>query len=196
MGDDSPRRVLGIDPGTQAVGWGLVERDGPRLRAVGHGTLRAAGRLPLETRLVEIAAALRTVIAAHAPTEASIEETFYGRDPKAAQRLGEGRGALLLVLAEAGLPVAHYANNVVKKAVTGHGRATKDQVAAMLHRILGLDAPPRSRDATDALALAVCHFQRPELPAAGGVPPHLARAIRAAEARGPRRPARGDGAGG
>ncbi len=156
------RRVLGIDPGTRVVGWGVVERDGPRLRAVAHGTLRADGKRPLEERLVRIAAGLREVIAAHAPAEASIEEAFFGRDARAAQRLGEGRGALLLVLAEADLPVAHYANNVVKKAVTGHGRATKDQVAAMLRRVLGLDEAPPSRDATDALALAVCHHQRPK----------------------------------
>ena len=176
-------RVLGIDPGTRVVGWGIVERDGPRLTAVAHGTLRADGRESIDIRLARIAAQLREVIAEHAPTQASIEEAFYGRDAKAAQRLGEGRGAIVLVLAEAGLPVAHYANNVVKKALTGHGRATKDQVAAMLRRVLGLDEAPASRDASDALALAVCHHQRPETPGAGGVPPRLAAAIQAARAR-------------
>lgn len=174
------RRILGIDPGTRVVGWGIVERDGPRLHAVAHGTLRTDGRLPIETRLAALGTALRAVLAEHAPAEASIEEAFYGRDARAAQRLGEGRGALLLVLAEAGVPVHHYANNVVKKALTGHGRATKDQVAAMLRRVLGLEAAPTSRDATDALALAVCHHQRPEAPGAGGVPPRLAAALAAA----------------
>lgn len=183
----SPPRVLGIDPGTRVVGWGIVERDGPRLRAVAHGTLRADGRQPVEVRLATIAEGLRAVLAEHQPSQASIEEAFYGRDARAAQRLGEGRGALLLVLAECGVPVAHYANNVVKKALTGHGRATKDQVAAMLRRILGLDETPVSRDATDALALAVCHHQRPASGEAGGVPPRLAAALRAAKSRDGRR---------
>lgn len=177
------RRVLGIDPGTLAVGWGIVERRGNKLRAVGHGTLRANRKLPVDRRLAAIAAGLREVLAQHAPTEAAMEETFYGRDPRAAQRIGEGRGALLLVLAEAGLPVSGYANNVVKKAVTGVGRASKAQVQAMVARVLGLREEPGSSDAADALALAVCHHQRPELPAGGGVPPRLAAALKAAEER-------------
>ena len=180
---DDRRRVLGIDPGTHAVGWGIVERDGPRLTAVAHGTLRAERTLPIEARLARIAAGLRDVLTAYEPSEASIEEAFFGRDAKAAQRLGEGRGALLLVLAEAGLPVAHYANNVVKKALTGQGRATKDQVAAMLRRVLGMEAAPTSRDASDALAIAVCHHQRPPRAESGGVPPRLAAALAAARKR-------------
>ncbi len=188
---DDRRRVLGIDPGTRAVGWGIVERDGPRLRAVAHGTLRASGSASIESRLVTLAAGLRTVIAEHAPAEASIEEAFYGRDARAAQRLGEGRGALLLVLAEAGLPVGHYANNVVKKAVTGHGRATKEQVAQMLLRVLALEEAPDSNDASDALALAVCHHQRPaDAAGRGGVPPRLAAAIAKARRPGGRKSGR------
>ncbi len=179
---DDCRRILGIDPGTRAVGWGVVERAGPRLVEIAHGTLRAKATLPIEERLAILAAGLRTVLATHAPREAAIEEVFYGRDARAAQRLGEARGALLLVLAEAELPVAHYANNVVKKAVTGQGRATKEQVSLMLRRVLALEARPHSLDASDALALAVCHHQRPDLPGGGaaGVPARLTAAIDAA----------------
>ena len=175
------------------MGWGIVERRGSKLCAVGHGTLKADRSLPIDRRLATIAAALREVLALHAPTEAAMEETFYGRDPRAAQRIGEGRGALLLVLAEAGLTVSGYANNVVKKAVTGVGRAGKAQVQAMVTRVLALEAAPGSSDAADALAVAVCHHQRPGLPDGGGVPPRLAAALKAARQprRGPRSPPRG-----
>ncbi len=181
--EETRRRVLGIDPGTRAVGWGIVERQGNRLVALGHGTLRADTKLPVDRRLATIAAALREVLAEHEPTEAAMEETFYGRDARAAQRIGEGRGALLLVIAEAGLPISSYANNVVKKAVTGVGRASKAQVQAMIARVLNLPEAPGSSDAADALALAVCHHQRPGLPDGGGVPPRLAQAIQAARGR-------------
>jgi crossover junction endodeoxyribonuclease RuvC len=182
------RRVLGIDPGTRAVGWGVVERRGDRLACLGHGVLKADPKRPIDERLLRLAEALRAVIAEHEPDQAAIEEAFYGRDARAAQRIGEGRGALVLVAAEAGLPVAHYANNVVKKAVTGAGRASKQQVRTLIARLLELDAAPEGFDAADALALAVCHHHRRGLPGAaeGGLPPRVARAIERARAR-PRR---------
>ncbi len=181
--DADRRRVLGIDPGTRAVGWGIVERRGNRLHALDHGTLKADAKLPIERRLATIAAGLREILTRHAPTEAAIEEAFFGRDARAAQRLGEGRGALLLVLAEAGLDVTGYANNVVKKAVTGVGRASKSQVQIMVTRVLALEVPTDSFDAADALALAVCHHQRPRLPGGTGLPPRLTDAIREAKRR-------------
>jgi len=185
----SPHRILGIDPGTRAVGWGVVEVRGQRLVRLGHGVLRAQAARSIDLRLAAIAAGLREVLRDHSPTEAAIEEAFYGRDARAAQRLGEGRGALLLVLAEAGLTIAHYPNNVVKKAVTGAGRASKEHVRAMVTRLLALDAPPESLDATDALAIAICHNQRRGLAAeGGGIAPRLAEALRKAGVKGrPRR---------
>ena len=174
------RLVLGLDPGTRVVGWGLVERQGKRLVAVGHGTFEPDPKLPVAQRLAVIARGLRAVLAEHAPTEAAVEEAFYGRDARAAQRIGEGRGALLVVLAEAGLEISSYPNNVVKKAVTGQGRATKEQMLAMIRRVLAMDAPPRTHDAADALALAVCHHQRPALPGTAGLPPRVAEAVRRA----------------
>lgn len=178
-------RILGIDPGSRLVGWGVIEVQGTRLHALGHGVLRADPKAAIEVRLGRIADGLRSVVAEWQPAEAAIEEAFYGRDPRAAQRLGEGRGALILVLADAGLPVAHYPNNVVKKAVTGVGRASKEQVRAMVQRVLKLTEAPAGFDASDALALAVCHHQRRGLPAqGGGLPPRLAAAVKAARERG------------
>lgn len=186
----SCRRVLGIDPGTRAVGWGVVEHTGDRFTCLGHGVLKADPKQPIDVRLLHLARGLRAVIGEHEPDQAAVEEAFYGRDARAAQRIGEGRGALVLVVAEAGLPVAHYANNVVKKAVTGAGRASKQQVRTLVSRLLGLETAPEGFDAADALALAVCHHHRLGLPdaAGGGLPPRVAQAIERARAKRRRRP--------
>lgn len=195
----APRRVLGIDPGTHVCGWGIVDREGPRLVAVGFGVVRAKASDPIERRLATIAAGLRAVVATHRPDAAAVEDVFFGRDARAAVRLGEGRGAALVVLADAGLPVAHYANNVVKRAVGGAGRAAKTGVQAMTRAILGLANLGGDLDASDALALAICHHHRALVPEAapvraGGraVSPRIAAALeaaRAAERARPRAPA-------
>ena len=176
----APSRVIGIDPGTRLMGWAVVERVGRGMVARGHGVLRAQADLPLPERLVTLAKGLRAVVRKHRPEEAAIEEAFHGRDARAALRLGEGRGAALLVLAEARLPIRGYANNVVKRAVTGAGRATKERVQAMVVRLLALTERPETLDASDALALAICHLQRPPGDTGGGIPPRLAAAIREA----------------
>ncbi len=191
-GDAAPAlRVLGVDPGTRLMGWGVVEGRGQRLRAVAAGVLRAPADQPIERRLARLAQGLRAVIAEHGPTEAAVEEVFYGKDVRAAVRIGEGRGVALLVLAEAGVPVAGYANNVVKKAVTGGGRADKERVLAMLSRVLNLHGRPETLDASDALALALCHHQRRGQPGAGAarLPPRLEAALGAAGPSGPATPA-------
>jgi crossover junction endodeoxyribonuclease RuvC len=160
------------------MGWGIVDGQGSRYAAIAHGVLRVRADLPIAERLRTLAAGLRRVIAEHAPHEAALEEVFYGKDVRAAVRIGEGRGAALVVLAEAGIPVTGYANNVVKKAVSGGGRAQKERVLAMLTRILSLGESPETLDASDALALALCHHQRRGLAGgAGGVSPRIARAI-------------------
>lgn len=184
------RRVLGIDPGTHLLGWGVIEERGRALAVVGHGVLRADPRAALPVRLGTLARGLREVVARHRPTEAAIEETFHGRSARAALSLGEGRGAAIVVVAEAGIPVTGYANNVVKRAVTGAGRATKERVQAMLARLLDLGAVPETADASDALALALCHLQRPRLggdAARAGLPPRIAAALRASQRGRPRR---------
>jgi crossover junction endodeoxyribonuclease RuvC len=196
----SPRRVLGIDPGTRLLGWGVVEQQGRSVTVLGHGVLRANPRQDLPARLGVLAGGLRQVVETHRPTEAAIEETFHGRSARAALSLGEGRGAAIVVVAEAGLPVTGYANNVVKRAVTGAGRAGKERVQAMVMRLLGLEQRPETLDASDALALALCHLQqsggylqqagaRPPGGPASGMSPRIAAALKAAQRTGrpPRR---------
>ncbi len=178
--------VLGLDPGTRVMGWAVVARVDGRLRSLGHGALRAPAALPTGGRLLRLVEGVRALLARYEPAEAALEEVFYGKDARAAQRIGEARGALLLALAEAGVPVCHYANNVVKRAVAGAGRASKEQVRAMVARLLGLTEPPTPLDASDALGLAICHHQRRGLVAGpAGLPPRVAAALKAARARGP-----------
>ena len=150
--------VLGLDPGTRHFGWGIVERRGTRLLHGAHGIVHSDEKLSIAMRLVGIERALCAVIEAHAPTIASVEAIFYAKDPQAASKLGHARGVALLVCARAGLEVFEYPPATVKRAVTGHGRAEKSQVAQMVKVILGLAAPPAS-DAADALGLAVTHLQ-------------------------------------
>jgi crossover junction endodeoxyribonuclease RuvC len=179
-------RILGVDPGTRVVGWGVVEALGGRLRAVAHGTLEASPEAPIGERLRVLARGLEEVVRRHAPAEAALEEAFHGRDARSALRIGEGRGAVLVVLAESSVPVTGYANNVVKKAVAGGGRASKERVQSMVARVLGLATLPAPFDAADALALAICHWQRRGRVERGlappGLPPRIAAAIAAVRA--------------
>ncbi len=187
----APLRVLGVDPGTRLMGWGIVDGQGSRYVAVAHGVLRVRADLPIAERLGALAAGLRRVIAEHLPHEAALEEVFYGKDVRAAVRIGEGRGAALVVLADAGVPVTGYANNVVKKAVSGGGRAPKERVLTMLTRILGLRESPETLDASDALAQALCHHQRRGIAlGGGGLSPRMAEAIAQARGQSPRQPGR------
>jgi crossover junction endodeoxyribonuclease RuvC len=192
-------RVLGIDPGTRVLGWGLVESDGARLVPVAHGALRANGRHDVIARLHDLGRRLRDVLEEHRPAEAALEKAFHGVDARAALTIGEGRGMALFVLGEAGIPVTDYANNVVKRAVTGAGRAPKGHAQSMVARLLGLAEPPTPFDAADALALAICHHRRRLDPRAGpagatGLPPRVAEAIRRARAQDRlRRPGRPSG---
>ena len=151
--------VLGVDPGTRRLGWGVVERRGTRLVHCGHGVIRVDERQPLALRLVSIESGLVAVVATYAPTAASVESLVYARDAQAASKLGHARGVALLVCARAGLDVHEYAPALVKRAVAGSGRAEKAQVAQMVRVVLGLDDVPPA-DAADALALAVTHLQK------------------------------------
>jgi crossover junction endodeoxyribonuclease RuvC len=154
-------RILGIDPGSRVVGYGLIEVDeaarGPAvLRYVECGViqLRVKGAFP--ERLREIAAGLREVLAELGPTEVAVESVFVQRNVAAALKLGHARGVALLCAAEADLPIHEYAPARVKKAVTGNGAASKMQVQQMVRALVGLKLAPRS-DAADALAVAICH---------------------------------------
>jgi crossover junction endodeoxyribonuclease RuvC len=155
-----PVRVLGIDPGTRSVGFGVVDAEGSRLRPVTFGVV-APGRMKgdLPARLHAIHLGLREAIREHAPDAVAIEEAFYGKSVQSALRIGEGRGVALLAAAAEGVPVHQYPPATVKKAVTGSGNAHKSQVGRMVRVLLSLsgDLP---EDAADALAVAICHLNR------------------------------------
>lgn len=154
----APIRIIGIDPGLRNTGWGVIEAAGSRLSFVACGVVRSDSALSLADRLRQLHDGLSGVIHAHMPQEAAVEETFVNRDPQSALKLGQARGVALVVPALAGLPVAEYAANLVKKTVVGSGHAEKPQIAAMV-RILLPRAEAQSADAADALAVAICHAQ-------------------------------------
>lgn len=149
-------RVIGLDPGLVRTGWGIIVRSGSRLNHVAHGVVSPASSLPLAGRLLCLYDELSQIIAAHAPDEAAVEETFVSVNAASTLKLGHARAAVMLAPASAGLPVAEYAAKVVKKALVGTGGAEKSQVAFMVRRLLP-DADVRAGDAADALAIAITH---------------------------------------
>jgi crossover junction endodeoxyribonuclease RuvC len=149
-------RILGIDPGLRCTGWGLIESDGNRLIYVACGSVETNERAELCERLVSIHAGLRKVIEQFAPDEAAVEHTFVNTNASATLKLGQARGVAMLVPAQAGLSVAEYAPNLVKKSIVGAGHADKAQIRMMIGVLLP-KAKPQSEDAADALAIAVTH---------------------------------------
>jgi crossover junction endodeoxyribonuclease RuvC len=158
-------RVLGVDPGLARAGWAVVEEARGRLRALGYGTIRGAGRVP--EQLAALRAGLAAEAARYRPDVMAVERLFVTRNQRTAIRVGQASGVALLVAAEAGIPVAEYGPLQVKQAVVGVGSASKDQVAFMVRRLLGLPARPEGADAADALAVAVCHLHSFRLAEAG-----------------------------
>lgn len=149
-------RILGIDPGLRRTGWGVVETLGNSLRFVAAGTVKSDDKADLAVRLTQIHDGLVAVIGAHAPAEAAVEQTFVNKDAVATLKLGQARGVAMLVPARAGLVVAEYAPNVVKKAVVGVGHGEKQQIHMMV-KVLMPKAAFDSEHAADALAVAICH---------------------------------------
>ena len=169
-------RIIGIDPGLRHLGWGVIEaRAGGRLVHVAHGVCNPEGD-DLAARLLDLHTMLTAVLALHGPEVAAIEQTFVNRDGAGTLKLGQARGVALLVPAQAGLPVAEYAPNAVKKTVTGSGHAAKSQVARMVAMHLPA-AGTVTADAADALAVALCHAWQ------GGAASRLAEAVARAGAR-------------
>ena len=150
------RRLLGLDPGLRITGWGLIESENNRLHHVANGTVATDGTLRLSERLLQLHEGLAAVLTEYAPDEAAVEETFVNRNPKSTLKLGLARGVVLLAPALRGLEVAEYSANRVKKAVVGAGHADKSQVDMMVRRLLP-GCEPENADATDALAVAICH---------------------------------------
>jgi crossover junction endodeoxyribonuclease RuvC len=158
-------RILGIDPGTTATGFGIVEDTDGVLAVVRFGAIAPPPRLPFSQRLLHIHDALRAIVTETRPDCAAVEAVFFARNIQSALRLGQARGVALVAVAESGLPVHEYSALQVKQAVTGYGQAGKAQVQAMMKMLLDLPECPEPPDAADALALAVCHRQAARLQA-------------------------------
>ncbi|MGD0046359.1 MAG: crossover junction endodeoxyribonuclease RuvC [Bryobacteraceae bacterium] len=149
--------VLGIDCGSARTGYGIVDSDGRRHRLVAEGTISTNAKWPFEKRLLKIATELRALLREHAPGAAAVEGVFYSANVQTALKLAQVRGVALLVVAEAGVPLAEYSPLEVKTSVVGYGRAEKTQVQLMVKSLLRLEHPIESEDAADALAVAICH---------------------------------------
>jgi len=150
--------ALGVDPGTLHLGWGVVSREGNRLRHVAHGVIHLDGKTAIASRLARIEVELGAVIQRHQPEVGSVENLFFHKDAQAAAKLGHARGVVLLLLARSGIEIAEYPPARVKRTIAGSGQAEKSQVAMMVRALLALDALPPA-DAADALALAITHLR-------------------------------------
>ena len=149
-------RIIGIDPGLRFTGWGIIESQGTSLRFVAAGTVKSNAKADLASRLCQLHDGLSDVLHAHRPDEAAVENTFVNKDAGATLKLGQARGIAMLVPARAGLMVAEYAPNAVKKSVIGVGHGDKKQIQLMVGMLLP-KAEWDSDDAADALAIAICH---------------------------------------
>jgi crossover junction endodeoxyribonuclease RuvC len=150
-------RVIGVDPGSDTTGYGVIDSDGRNYELVEYAGIRAPARFAFAERLLIISQKLEEVIERLRPQVCSVEETFYAVNVKTALKLGHVRGVVLVVAARAGLEVAEYSPLEIKSALVGYGRAEKQQVQEMVRILLGLKAPPEPLDASDALAAAICH---------------------------------------
>ncbi|MCY4397896.1 MAG: crossover junction endodeoxyribonuclease RuvC [Gemmatimonadetes bacterium] len=158
--------LLGIDPGTAVMGFGVVTVDRRRrTELVACGVVRTSPKTPLVARLLEIHDAVAELISEFAPAVMSVESAFYGKNVRSALTLGQARGAIIVAAARCGVAVSEYAPREIKKAVVGTGAATKDQVAYMVRRHLRLRTNPEPADAADAVAAALCHALTGDIPA-------------------------------
>ena len=151
-----PIRILGIDPGLRRTGWGIVESVGNRLGFIACGSVETSDKAALAIRLVALHDGLTRVIDEFRPDEAAVETTFVNSNAVATLKLGQARGIAMLVPAQSGVPVSEYAPNLIKKTIVGAGHGEKAQIRMMIGVLLP-KADPRSEDAADALAIAVCH---------------------------------------
>ena len=149
-------KLLGLDPGLGATGWGLIQAEGNRLSHIANGQLKTDTAAPLPERLADLARQLETLLAEHQPGAAAVEEVFVNKNPQSTLKLGQARGVVLMCAARAGIGVGEYAPTLVKKAVVGTGGAEKAQVHAMVSRLLP-GAKIAGPDAADALAVAITH---------------------------------------
>lgn len=155
-------RILGLDPGLRHTGWGVVEKDGPRFRFISAGVINPNETLSLAERLAELHEGLKKVITDFSPDEVAVEETFVNKNPNSTLKLGQARGVVILTPALFHLPVSEYTPNQIKKMIVGAGHADKKQVDMMVRTLLKTVPEHMPPDASDALAIALCHgFMRP-----------------------------------
>jgi len=151
-------RVLGVDCGSQSTGYGIVESDGQQHRLVAYGAIRLPAGEIFYRRLLKIYERLQELLAQYTPDVEAVEDQFYLTNFKSVLKLGQVKGIVILAATQAGIPVVEYSPLAIKSAVTGYGRAEKSQVQVMVKNILGLNQFPQPHDASDALALAICHI--------------------------------------
>ena len=152
-------RIIGIDPGTLTLGYGIIDEVSGEIKHVACGALTAPSSMQLPDRLYKIYKELRKVILKYGPDAAAIEEPFVAKNARSAIAVGQAIGAATIAVSESGIPLHHYTPTQVKQSVTSYGRSGKDQVSEMVCVILNLTAPPQPADAADALAVAICHIQ-------------------------------------
>ncbi len=151
-------RVLGIDPGSETLGWGIVEGSGLKYQGIAYGTVKSSPRDRFSKRLLKIYEGIEEVIERFQPDALSVEEAFYAHNVKVAMKLGQVRGVVLLLGEKAGLNIGEYSPRLIKQTVVGYGNAEKHQVQEMVKILLKLKKAPHPHDAADALAIAICHF--------------------------------------
>ena len=152
-------RILGLDPGTATTGYGIVDVEEGEFTAVAYGVISTPAKTPMPQRLQQIQQELQQLIETYQPDSVGIEEVFFGRNVTTAITVGQARGVLLLTVANAGLPIGEYSPPKIKDAVTGYGKADKQQVQLMVRNLLDLEETPRPDDAADGLAVAITHYQ-------------------------------------
>ena len=151
-------RVLGIDPGSETLGWGVVEGVGSKYTLVDFGTVKSNPKQQFSKRLLNVYDGVARILEQHSPDVLSVEDTFYAVNAQVALKLGQVRGIMLLLAEQMNLEVAEYAPRLVKSTVVGYGNADKNQVGEMVKILLNLRSVPTPHDAADALAIAICHF--------------------------------------
>ena len=157
-------RILGIDPGSNSTGYGIIESDGSSHTAILYGAIKTQSSKPFHERLLKIYAGLGEILAREQVDVLAIEEVFHATNVQSALKLGHARGVALLVAAQRGLPVFEYSPLEIKSAIVGYGRADKQQVQGMVRFLLRLPEIPTPNDAADALAIAICHSHRSTMP--------------------------------
>jgi len=151
-------RVLGIDPGSETLGWGVIEGSGLKYSPVDFGTVKSSPRDAFSKRLLKIYGGIEDIIAKFQPDVLSIEEAFYANNVKVALKLGQVRGVVLLLGEKSNLKIAEYSPRLIKQTVVGYGNAQKHQIQEMVRVLLKMKTVPEPHDAADALAIAICYF--------------------------------------